>query len=274
MRSCNWAGRAHRAERARDGGRAVRRPERREPELLAIRPVRPLGAERRARAAVPGRLLLQDLHVAAELVAARLRTLIRRAAAWAGRRPRPIPIATSTCTRTATSRGRRRPAGLMAALAAGRSGARVILVDEQPELGGALLSEPSDHPGAVWLRSVAAALEAVRAARAHAHHGVRLLRPQLPGLLERVTDHLPPAATASARQRLWKVSRQVVLATGALERPWCSPTTTGRASCWRAPCALTSTAMGCGPAGAPWCSPTTTARIAPRSTCAPGSASA
>jgi sarcosine oxidase subunit alpha len=52
------------------------------------------------------------------------------------------------------------PAGLMAALAAGRSGARAILVDEQPELGGALLSEPVEHPGAAWLRSVAAELDA------------------------------------------------------------------------------------------------------------------
>ncbi len=33
------------------------------------------------------------------------------------------------------------PAGLMAALAAGRSGARVILVEREAELGGSLLSE-------------------------------------------------------------------------------------------------------------------------------------
>ena len=73
------------------------------------------------------------------------------------------------------------PAGLMAALAAGRSGARVILVDEQPELGGALLSEPSDHPGAAWLRcGCGRARDLRRATRAHAHHGVRLLRSQFP----------------------------------------------------------------------------------------------
>ena len=42
------------------------------------------------------------------------------------------------------------------------------------------------------------------------------------GLLERVTDHLPAdAAPHLPRQRLWKVrARQVVLATGALERPF------------------------------------------------------
>ncbi len=114
------------------------------------------------------------------------------------------------------------PAGLMAALAAGRSGARVILVDEQPELGGALLSEPSDHPGAVWLRSVAAELETCAELRvltrttAFGYYDHNFL-----GLLERVTDHLPAdAAPHLPRQRLWKVrASQVVLATGALERP-------------------------------------------------------
>ena len=114
------------------------------------------------------------------------------------------------------------PAGLMAALAAGRSGARVILVDEQPELGGALLSEPSDHPGAVWLRSVAAELEGCAELRvltrttAFGYYDHNFL-----GLLERVTDHLPAdAAPHLPRQRLWKVrASQVVLATGALERP-------------------------------------------------------
>ena len=114
------------------------------------------------------------------------------------------------------------PAGLMAALAAGRSGARVILVDEQPELGGALLSEPVDHPGAAWLRSVAAELETCPELRvltrttAFGYYDHNFL-----GLLERVTDHLPAdAAPHLPRQRLWKVrARQVVLATGALERP-------------------------------------------------------
>ena len=73
------------------------------------------------------------------------------------------------------------PAGLAAALAAGRSGARVILADEQAELGGSLLSEPADHPAHAWLEARArrrsTALPETRVAAAH--HGVRLLRPQL-----------------------------------------------------------------------------------------------
>src|SRR5918995_815829 len=114
------------------------------------------------------------------------------------------------------------PAGLMAALAPRRSGARVLLADEQAEPGGALLAEPTDHPGAAWLRSVAAELEACAELRvltrttAFGYYDHNYL-----GLLERVRDHLPPgAAPHLPRQRLWKIrARQVVLATGALERP-------------------------------------------------------
>ncbi|HZA67330.1 MAG TPA: sarcosine oxidase subunit alpha [Geminicoccaceae bacterium] len=114
------------------------------------------------------------------------------------------------------------PAGLMAALAAGRSGARVILADEQTEPGGSLLTEPADHPGAAWLRTVAAEFEACPELRvltrttAFGYYDHNFL-----GLLERLRDHLPAGAAPDLpRQRLWKVrARQVVLATGALERP-------------------------------------------------------
>ncbi len=114
------------------------------------------------------------------------------------------------------------PAGLAAALAAGRSGARVVLAEQDPELGGALLSEPSDHPAAAWLGEVRAELGALpevailtrTTAFAYYDHNYQ-------GLVERVTDHLGPAAPPHLpRQRLWKLrAKQVVLATGALERP-------------------------------------------------------
>src|SRR5690348_2962472 len=49
------------------------------------------------------------------------------------------------------------PAGIAAALAAGRTGARVVLADEQQELGGSLLSEKTamidDKPASDWLAS-------------------------------------------------------------------------------------------------------------------------
>ena len=117
------------------------------------------------------------------------------------------------------------PAGLAAALAAGRAGARVIIADEQAEMGGALLGARDHIDGAPAVDWVAAAV-AELAAMDH----VRLL-PRATvfgyydhnhlGIAERVTDHLGPTAAAELpRQRLWKVrAKQVVLATGALERP-------------------------------------------------------
>ena len=121
------------------------------------------------------------------------------------------------------------PAGLSAALAAARTGARVILADERPRLGGSLLSAA---PGAIdidgrdadeWIDHTKGELES--------YDEVRLLsRTTVTGyygsnyltLLERVTDHLGPgkAPAGVPRQRLWKVrAGQVVLATGAIERP-------------------------------------------------------
>ena len=58
------AGALH-AEPARDAGRAVRRPRRREPEPLAEPRLRRAGRQRPAVAAAPGGVLLQDVHVAA-----------------------------------------------------------------------------------------------------------------------------------------------------------------------------------------------------------------
>ncbi len=115
------------------------------------------------------------------------------------------------------------PAGLAAALAAGRSGARVILAEQQPELGGCLLDESAaEEQLGGWLREtvdeLAAASEVALLPRttAFAYYDHNYL-----GLLERVTDHVGPgAAPHLPRQRLWKVrARQVVLATGAIERP-------------------------------------------------------
>ena len=120
-------------------------------------------------------------------------------------------------------------AGLAAALAAAATGARVILCDEQPEFGGALLAEPSARisgaPAAAWVAASRAAL----AARAN----VTLLPRttafgyfphNLIGLSERLTDHAAAPPAGSPRERLWQVrAREVVLATGAIERPLVFP---------------------------------------------------
>src|SRR5689334_3010199 len=51
------------------------------------------------------------------------------------------------------------PAGLTAALTAARAGVRVVIVDEQPEPGGALLGT-DDRPALDWVAAVAAELRA------------------------------------------------------------------------------------------------------------------
>ena len=118
------------------------------------------------------------------------------------------------------------PAGLAAALAAGRAGARVILADERNEFGGALLDGRAEIDGAPALDWVAAAV-----AELHSLPEVRLLARTTVfgyydhnylGAVERVTDHLGPIAAPAElpRQRLWKIrARRVVLAAGAHERP-------------------------------------------------------
>jgi len=118
------------------------------------------------------------------------------------------------------------PAGLAAALAASRSGQRVVLVDEQPEPGGSLLSgrdetvdgQPAPQWVAAAIAELGAAPEVTVLARTTAFgsydHNYVLA-------LERRTDHLGPAAPAGvSRQRLWHIrAGQVVIATGAHERP-------------------------------------------------------
>jgi len=117
------------------------------------------------------------------------------------------------------------PAGLAAALAASRTGARVTLCDERPALGGSLPDLRETIGGAPAMDWVAAAEQVLRA-----QPDVTVLsRTTVFGAydhnylcaLERRTDHLPLAARpAAARQRLWHIrAREVVLATGAHERP-------------------------------------------------------
>jgi sarcosine oxidase subunit alpha len=121
------------------------------------------------------------------------------------------------------------PAGLMAALSAARSGARVILAEETPELGGSLLSmetgevrvdgktapdwietaeaELADHPETLVLKRAAPV----------GYYGDNLVV-----FNQQLQDHLPLSARdpLMPRQRLWRVrAAEVVLATGAIERP-------------------------------------------------------
>ncbi|WP_020186970.1 sarcosine oxidase subunit alpha family protein [Methylopila sp. 73B] len=117
------------------------------------------------------------------------------------------------------------PAGLAAALAAAKTGKRVILADEQPEFGGSLLHET----GATIDGQSAEAWRAAAIDELDGYETVTLLpRTTAFGyynhnhvaLTERVTDHREAPAPGAPRERLWQVrAGEVVLATGAHERP-------------------------------------------------------
>lgn len=117
------------------------------------------------------------------------------------------------------------PAGLAAALAAGRSGARVILADEQEEFGGSLLDtrETLDgKPAADWVAQAVAELKTLpevtllSRATVNGYHDHNFLT-----IHQRLTDHLGETAPmGQARQRMHRVrAKRVVLASGAHERP-------------------------------------------------------
>jgi sarcosine oxidase subunit alpha len=116
------------------------------------------------------------------------------------------------------------PAGLMAARAAARSGARVVLAEEDSALGGRLLGDQRIIDGvssAAWAATMSAELEAepeVRILRRTAVFGV--YDGGTYGALERVSDHLAEPHHHAPRQRLWRiVAKRAVLAAGAIERP-------------------------------------------------------
>jgi sarcosine oxidase subunit alpha len=117
------------------------------------------------------------------------------------------------------------PAGLAAAVAAGRSGARVVLVDDQPELGGSLLSgheEIGGRPALEWVAEAQVELAAMAEVRILSRSTATGYHDQNYVLVaERRTEHLGPQPVAGvSRRRLWHIrARQVVLATGSHERP-------------------------------------------------------
>jgi len=116
------------------------------------------------------------------------------------------------------------PAGLAAALAAGRAGARVILCDEDSRPGGRLLSERCEiggEPGHVWADATVAELESMPSVRVMPRCTVfGVYDGGVHAVVERVSDHLPVPPPHQPRQRLWRVvAKRTVLAAGATERP-------------------------------------------------------
>ncbi|UWP99749.1 sarcosine oxidase subunit alpha family protein [Aliiroseovarius crassostreae] len=116
------------------------------------------------------------------------------------------------------------PAGLAAALTAGRAGAQVIIADEDFRLGGRLLSDTgslSDQSSVDWVEQTQAELVSLPNVRVMPRttvfgaydHGVY-------GAVERNADHLIAPAAGKPRQTLWRIySRRALVATGAIERP-------------------------------------------------------
>lgn len=117
------------------------------------------------------------------------------------------------------------PTGLAAALSAARAGARVILADEQAEMGGSLLGVRDQLDGkaaADWVRDTLDELagydhvQLLPRSTVNGYHDHNFLT-----IHERRTDHIADRAPANtSRQRLHRVrAKWVVLATGAHERP-------------------------------------------------------
>jgi sarcosine oxidase subunit alpha len=116
------------------------------------------------------------------------------------------------------------PTGLMAALTAARSGARVLLADEGSMFGGSLLGENEEIDaisGTEWAQEAVTELSSMPEVT---------LKPRTTvfgwydgnvfGALERVADHKVEPSPHEPRQRYWRIhAKQAVLATGAEERP-------------------------------------------------------
>ncbi|MEM7257401.1 MAG: FAD-dependent oxidoreductase, partial [Pseudomonadota bacterium] len=114
------------------------------------------------------------------------------------------------------------PAGLAAASAAAASGARVMLVDEQSQPGGATIGKKMSSAFTQWREEVESTLQS--------NDNVTYLpRTTLTGYfdynyltaVEKLTDHIGPGRSADKpRQRFWKIrAQQVVIAAGSIERP-------------------------------------------------------
>ena len=110
------------------------------------------------------------------------------------------------------------PAGIEAALAAAAKGGRVILIDEQDEIGGGALSDPAQWG---WLEAAEDRLNAAGNLRVLTRTtGFGYYHDNFVGAIERLTDHLAPAEAKGPREKLWRIrAGEVILAQGAIERP-------------------------------------------------------
>jgi len=120
------------------------------------------------------------------------------------------------------------PAGITSALTAAKSGKRILLIDEKPQLGGELLSSTDNYikinnrSPLEWTKEKYSELSKYKniiilnRTTVSAYHNYNYLI-----MIQNLTDHLPEKEKkGKIRQRLWKVrSKKVILATGSIERP-------------------------------------------------------
>ena len=115
------------------------------------------------------------------------------------------------------------PAGLQAAKVVAQSGARVILVDENPQLGGSLLVDQYEIDGSTAIKWVSETEDQLQI-----NDVVILSRTTVVGYHdhtylvahERRTDHVSESTLQSSRQRMHLIrASHVIIATGAQERP-------------------------------------------------------
>lgn len=116
------------------------------------------------------------------------------------------------------------PTGLMAALTAARSGADVMLLDEDSRMGGRLLSETDlveGQTGPDWVDRVLAELRGMDNVRLMTRTTVTGVYDQGTfGALERLGHHRAERPAGAPLDTFWRiVARRAVLAAGALERP-------------------------------------------------------
>ncbi len=116
------------------------------------------------------------------------------------------------------------PAGLAAALAAGRAGARVVLAEQDWRLGGQLMTNGqtvAGKQGREWIGEAAHELESLANVEVLTRTtAFGLYDGGTAGLVERVADHKPLPEEHEPRQRLHLLrAKKIVLAAGAIERP-------------------------------------------------------
>ena len=112
---------------------------------------------------------------------------------------------------------------MSAAVEAGRTGARVILVDEQAEFGGSILNANDNYHknhGMNWVSSILDELKLMPEvtllprSTAFGYYDHNFV-----GVLERVTDHIADANQTLPRQRFWTIrAKHIIVGSGSLER--------------------------------------------------------